>query len=746
MNLKKDLSCWNDKQGNARAIRLASIHEISKIRDSSTARFRSEDRADSDKDLPAAKKSPLILVVDDDPMIRLLAQETLQAADYRVVVAADGIQALEIFDRHKPDLVLCDVMMPRMDGFLFCEKVRQARNEPFPPIVMLTGLNDIDSIEKGLAAGATDFSIKPVSWPLLPHRVHYILHASEAMQRLRFSEERYSLAARGANDGLWDWDLNTSAIYYSPRWKSMLGFSESTISDSPGEWVSRIHPDDVHKFNLDLTAHMEGRACQFMNECRVCCADGSYRWMMSRGLAVRDDEGKAYRIAGSMSDITIRKEAEEKLLFDAFHDKLTDLPNRALFLDRLSHSMALAQRRFDYRFAVFFLDLDRFKLINDSLGHLMGDRLLRIVSKRIQSILRSGDTLARLGGDEFVILYEEIDDEKSVMRLAERIHEALSRPIDLDGQKVVSRASIGIVFYKNSYKKPEEILRDADIAMYRAKKSGARGHEIFDAKMHQQVVGYLKLETDLRSAIKERQFEVYYQPIIDLSNDKISGFEALVRWLHPERGLLLPEEFMKVAEETRIIVPLGRWVIRQASRQIQKWRSAWADAKDWYISINISSPELAQPDFVSAIKEALEETELCAGALKIEITESSLIDNNKHALATMNALRDLGVGLSIDDFGTGYSSFNYLRLFPFDVLKIDRSFISNMEPGSEREEIVKTIINLAHNLGMQVVAEGSETRRVLTSLRNLPCEYAQGYSILEPMCAESVTSYIDRKK
>ncbi len=685
-----------------------------------------------------------VLVADDDDMIRILAAQTLESQGFEVIVAEDGKVALDMFTRSRPDLVLCDVMMPNVDGFEFCATVRETLNEKHTPIIMLTGLNDLASIEKGFSVGATDFSIKPITWALLPHRVRYVLRASRALQDLRASEERYSLAARGANDGLWDWDLSRDVIYYSPRWMGILGFAENEISASPQEWLSRIHDEDSLRVRSDLAAYQEGKTGLFECEYRTLCSDGSFRWVMCRGLAVRDKNGMAYRMTGSMSDITKRKEAEARLLFDAFHDSLTKLPNRALFLDRLSHSMKLLSRRKSYKFAVFFLDLDRFKMINDSLGHLMGDLLLKEVAKRIASVLRAGDTLARLGGDEFVIICEDISNEAVVTQLADRIQDEIAVPILLDGQRVVTAVSIGIAISNDKYIKPEEMLRDADAAMYKSKKSSITQYQIFDERMHQQVKQFIEMESDLRTALNEKQFVVHYQPIVELGNDCIRGFEALVRWQHPQRGLLLPDDFIQVAVETRLIVMLGRWVLRQACEQIKEWKQNWKETESWYVSVNLSSPELAQPDLVSVIQDLLYKTGLSPQSLKLEITESTIIENSSHALDTMNTLRGMGINLSIDDFGTGYSSFNYLRQFPFDALKIDRSFIQDMDQNADHFEIVKTIITLAHNMGMDVVAEGGEEIKTIEALKNLPCEFAQGYCFTEPKCAQEISKYIQQ--
>ena len=522
----------------------------------------------------------------------------------------------------------------------------------------------------------------------------------------------------------------------------MLGFTEDAIGSDPQEWIARIHPDDKNIVMAELEAHKSGQTSHFECEYRMKNAEGSYRWMMCRSLAVRDEDDLAYRMTGSHTDITDRKQAEEKLVFDAVHDALTGLPNRVLFLDRLCHCIELSSRRKNYSFAVLYLDLNRFKIVNDTLGHLLGDRLLVEIGSRLRHVIRKGDTLSRLGGDEFAILCEEIEDITVATNLADRIQEELLKPVDLDGQNVVVGCSIGITESSIGYERPEDMLRDADTAMYRAKVRTGSRYEIFDLTMHEKAMNVLQVESDLRLALENEQFDVYYQPIVEIEGDVVSGFEALIRWNHPKLGLLLPEEFIEVAIDSRLIVPLGRWVLTQACRQMQAWKEQWGEARDWTISVNLSAPELAQPDLVNAMFEIIDESGLDPKFLKFEITETSLVKNSGHALETMNTLRARGIHLSIDDFGTGYSSFSYLHEFPFDELKIDRTFITELDNRSDKQGVVNAIVSLAHNLGMTVVAEGSASVAIYENLRNASCEYAQGFSIMEPKTASEITQSI----
>ena len=694
----------------------------------------------------APRRRRLVLVIDDDAGLRMLVRTTLSAAGFDVHEAADGESALREFRHHRPDLVLCDVVMPGIDGFEVCARLRAMPGCTNLPIVMLTALDDTRSIGEAFSRGASAFIVKPIVWPLLPHRLRYLMRAGQALDALQASEERYALAAGGANDGLWDWDLRRGSVYYSPRWKQMLGHAEGDIGNSPDEWLRRVHADDLPRLRAQLDAHLRGDSEHFQSEHRMRAADGSERWMMVRGLAVRDSSGKATRVAGSQTDITERKTVEARLLHDAFHDTLTGLANRTLFLDRMRHCIDIAQRRPTFRFAVLFMDLDRFKVINDSLGHLQGDRLLVTIAERLRGCLRAGDTLARLGGDEFTFLFEELDDASDATRMAERIQDALALPVPLGEQRVVMSASMGIALSTTGYERAEDMLRDADAAMYRAKERGRGCFELFDTEMHARAVHALEVESALRLALERSEFLLRYQPISALTDaGEVVGFEALLRWQDPERGERLPEEFLQVACETRLIVPIGRQVLRRACAQMAQWRARWPHARHWFVSVNLSSQELAQPDLVECVVDTLQRSGLPAANLRLEVTEGSLIANHEHSLAVMQALRAAGVQLSIDDFGTGFSSLNYLHRYPFDTLKIDRAFVRGLEHDGQSRGIVAAVIALARHLGMEVVAEGSETDATLTALRAMQCQFVQGWCIAAALVPEEVGTFIARR-
>ncbi|MEJ7618955.1 MAG: EAL domain-containing protein [Pyrinomonadaceae bacterium] len=436
-----------------------------------------------------------------------------------------------------------------------------------------------------------------------------------------------------------------------------------------------------------------------------------------------------------MQNITDRKRAEERLVHDAFHDALTGLPNRALFMDRLNVAFKRRKRKSGCQFAVLFLDVDCFKVINDSLGHLLGDQLLIDIAGRLASILRSNDSVARLGGDEFVLLIEDLGDADEATEIAARLQQKLSAPLHLSEHQVCASVSIGMAMASEQYQSPEEMLRDADTAMYAAKKCGRGGYQIFKPEMHERALRVLRLETDLRRAVEREEFSLFYQPIVDLQSHGTVGFEALVRWQDPARGLVSPAEFIPAAEETGLIVPLGLWVLKTACRQLVEWQRAGNCSADFWVSVNISPRQFAQPDLVEQIIAILRETGLDPQSLKLEITESAVMENIDAALALLQRLHALGLSLSIDDFGTGHSSLSYLQRFPIGTLKIDRSFVSRMAESSESAEIVRTIIALAQNLKMVVVAEGIETAEQLIQLRNLTCQLGQGYYFSRPVDA-----------
>ncbi|HZS39571.1 MAG TPA: EAL domain-containing protein, partial [Polyangia bacterium] len=481
-------------------------------------------------------------------------------------------------------------------------------------------------------------------------------------QSLRASEERYTIAAAAANDGLWDWDLLGDTVYYSPRWKAMLGFVESEIGSALTEWIDRLHPDDRVPVRAELDAHLTGRVEAFRAECRLRHKDGQYRWMLWRGLGVRDAAGRVVRMAGSQTDITERRVAEEQLRHDAFHDTLTGLANRALLSDRLERCLARLKRDPSLTFAVLFLDLDRFKLINDSLGHLTGDKLLLEIAQRLTGCVRATDTvmkidhhsLARIGGDEFVLLLDGLREPEDALRVAERLLDTMSQPFNIDGHEIFSAFSVGVALSRPDYASPEEVLRDADTALYQAKSAGRGRYEVFDRAMHLTAMNRWQTENELRHALERDELCLHYQPIVSLDGRAVSQLEALVRWQHPQRGMVPPGEFIPVAEETGLIVPLGSWVLRRACAQLAEWRRV--AGRPVSVAVNVSGKQFARAGFVAEVEQALAESGADPASLIVELTETVLMETGAVMQARLEGLRALGVRIHLDDFGTGYSS------------------------------------------------------------------------------------------
>ena len=558
---------------------------------------------------------------------------------------------------------------------------------------------------------------------------------------LRESEERYALASRGANDGLWDWDLRTGLVYYGPRWKAMLGCAEDEVGATPEEWLGRVHPDDIEQLKIDLDLHLTGHTPHFQNEHRMRTRAGTWLWVLARGVAVRAEDGPATRLAGSISDIQERKTSQEKLLHHAFHDPLTNLPNRALFMDRLDHALRRVRRRSDRHCAVLFLDLDRFKLVNDSLGHLQGDELLRQIAQRLEEASRDGDTVARLGGDEFVVLLEEIHSVEETEVVAERVQTALAIPFDLSGHEIYTSASIGIAV-STGEEGAEDLLRDADTAMYSAKGAGKARHQLFQEGMRQDVASQLQLETDLRRAIEREELVLFYQPIVALATNRVVGFEALARWRHPERGFLGPDDFIPLAEESGLIHALGRWVLQEASQTLRRFLDRRPDYGHLAMSVNLSARQFQRPELVQEVAAIMRAIPLPPGSLRLEITESTIMTQAEQSVRVLRGLKELGLQVQVDDFGTGYSSLSYLQRFRLDALKIDRSFIGALGAPGENPEIVRTIITLGKTLGMAVIAEGIETPRQHQLLLKLGCDYGQGWRFSQPLDADGAEALL----
>lgn len=553
------------------------------------------------------------------------------------------------------------------------------------------------------------------------------------------SEHRYRQLGEGILHQIWTALPNGMLDYVNKR---TLQYFDLTCSEITGDgWRSAVHPDDLEAALLRWN-HSLATGEAYETEFRLLRHDGHYRWHVARATAGYDANGRIIKWFGTNTDIHEQKESEEKLNYYARHDTLTDLPNRAEFMIQLRSSIERATSSLKARFAVIFLDLDRFKIINDSLGHVVGDKLLIAISKRLRGAVRPGDIVARLGGDEFTILLNRTGSEADISKVVERLQRELSLPFFIDNYEVFTTASVGVVVSDERIREADDYLRDADSAMYRAKEGGKARFEFFNREMHVRNMNQLQLETDLRHAVERNEFEVYYQPIVDLRNErKLNEFEALIRWRHPKHGLISPLEFVSIAEETGLIIPIGKWVIEEACRQISVWQREVDQTLS--VSVNLSAKQLMHPSLTSQVQEILQEYGLDPRQLNLEVTESTVMENSERALTVLNELDELGVRLSTDDFGTGYSSLSYLQRFPFDRLKIDRSFIDTLGENVKTDAIVKTILILGDNLGMEVVAEGIETKRQLDLLRLHGCEFGQGYIFSRPVDADEARTLLD---
>ncbi len=682
----------------------------------------------------------------DNELSELLAERGYECSSHRNPRAVRFAA-----NRTPPDLVVIDWRVGEPNAVKLASTLNSNPDSHVTSILALVPSEESDALGKILELGFNDFVMLPLDRAVLAARLGMIesrmreLDQMQALQKDIGQEyQRFLIASGGIGDGIWDLDLATETVHLSDRWKEMLGYQKDEIEDVLEGWLSRVHPEDLTRLRAIIDASIAGEVSVIEQRYRMQMQNGDYRWMLTRAEVVKNEDGKAIRIVGRQTDVDEEDESREAVRTSGLQDSLTRLPNRTVLMDRMHHAFARAQRDSEQSFAVLFFDLDRFKNVNDSLGHITGDKLLRAIAKRVEKACRPGDTVARFGGDEFVILVEDIKDIRAATVAAERIQEEFRVPFDLDGIEVFTTISIGIALWNSNYKRPEDLLRDSDTAMYRAKAMGRNSFAVFDDDMHSHVVAILHLENDLRRALAREEFRVFYQPILSVASGRIAGFEALVRWQHPERGLLLPGEFIMVAEEMGAIIQLDRWVADQACKQLRIWHQKFRAHSKATMSVNLSTTQLMRPDVVAGIDLILRNSGLYGQSLKLEVTESVLMENAQYASAVLEQLRSLNIAISIDDFGTGYSSLAYLRRFEIDTLKIDYSFISRMLEDEDSFEIVKTIIIMAKNLGKDTVAEGVETRSQLDALIDLDIDMIQGFFVAPALPAEVAESVLER--
>lgn len=659
-----------------------------------------------------------LLVVDDDEMNRDVLSRRLLRSGYEVATAVDGPEALAILDSQSVDLVLLDVMMPGMTGIDVLERIRRKTPASILPVIMVTALAESDGLVKAMRMGANDYITKPVDFAIALARIENGLALASANREQQRSSELYRLASSASDEGLWDWDITNRTLYCSPRWKSILGYTDDEFACQPEEWFERIHPRDRMRWRDELERHIQGHTASLESEYRIRRKDGRYRWVECRGGVARDAAGTAVRLAGHISDITTRKTVDADTL----------LLNRVWLESELEDPPDAPAPG-----AVILLELDGFDRYRESLSQEGSGGILRAVAARLQDDLRSFNLddppdLARSGEDQFAVLLRRVDSLEEVQRLALRLREALYQPFAPEGEASFVSASVGIAMASTGEAR-SSLLRDAQAALRHAREQGMTT-TVFQTAMRRQDREELLLEADLRRGVERQEFVVHYQPKVDLEDGAIEGFEALVRWNRPGYGLVMPNDFIPIAERTGLIVPIGLFVLERACRDTADLRRSFPRAT---VSVNVSGRQFSEPRLVDQVREVLEAVSLPPEALRLEVTETVVMNDAATALETMRQLRKLGVGLKLDDFGAGYSSLAYLRQFPFDTLKIDRSFVVAMGGNAEGLAIVRTIIGLARSLRLSVVAEGIEHREEADLLRSMGCGFGQGYWFSRPV-------------
>ncbi|HEY6525367.1 MAG TPA: EAL domain-containing protein [Solirubrobacteraceae bacterium] len=683
-----------------------------------------------------------VLLVEDDEDDFVLTQSMLLAngrTKFDLEWEQSYADALDVVRVTSHDLYLVDYRLGEHTGL---DLVRTAwGTDPPAPVILLTGQDDYAVDMEATALGVTDYLVKgTIDAPSLERTIRYAVRQHQAMVDLRRSEERYAVAVRATNDGIWDWDLTAERVHFSERWKTLLGH-EDLPGDQMAAWFELVHPDDLERLRHEIDGSVAGASLYFENEHRIRHGDGRWRWVLCRGLSTSDAAGAPVRITGSLSDITERRNAEERLIHDALHDSLTGLPNRTLLMDRVTQCVRRGERAPTGGCAVLYIDLDRFKLINDSVSHAAGDRVLIELARRMERVLRPGDTLARLGGDEFAVVLEGVSSAAQALEIGTRLCQAIAQSVPFEHRALQIVGSIGIAHNLDGLVAPEVLLRNADIAMYDAKGHGGGRCAVFDHSMHQRVVDRMSLETHLRQAIEQRRLRTFFQPIVDLSTGAIRGLEALARWPAGEHEVP-PAQFIPVAEESGLIGQLGCLVLRDACRTLSEWRTQGLVSPEVTVSVNVSVRQLMDSVLVDHVCAALADSGLSPENLVLEITESTLIENPQVVMTVLQELLALGVTVELDDFGTGYSSLTVLHDFPGHTLKIDRAFVDTMIDRPESETIVRSIVSLAHSLGLQVTAEGIEDTDQLDALTALGCEYGQGYHFSRPLPAGDIAAML----
>jgi diguanylate cyclase (GGDEF)-like protein len=695
---------------------------------------------------PPTAAAPTILIVDDDPVVRSLMLDSLEDEGFSVIEAEDGVQACGVCDHTVPSLLIVDAIMPNMDGFELCRRLRAGMSTQYVPILMATGLDDHGSIVKAYESGATDFIAKPLNWPILNHRIHYMLRGAHTLedlrqnqQRLRAAQElereqseRFEAALGNMSQGLCMFGADGRLIVSNQRFRDLYNLMPA--STVPGKSMlevlngSPLFASQAHETQgAALAEHLALASRRDSALLTQELADG-------RIVTITHEPMPGGGFVDTFTDVTQQRLAEAQIAHMALHDPLTDLPNRVLFRQRLDEAVHRVAR--GHSCAVLCLDLDQFKGVNDTLGHPVGDAVLKVVSERLRNIVRQTDTVARLGGDEFAIVQSSVDHPADATAIATRLLAELSTPFEVAGHQVVIGASIGIAIAPGDGSDPDLLLRSADIALYRAKSDGRNRFRYFEPGMDSLMQARRELELDLRKAIVAEEFELFFQPLINLERECITGFEALLRWHSPQRGMVSPADFIPVAEEIGLIIQIGEWVLQKACHLAVSW------PEPLKVAVNISTVQFKGRQLIQAVTRALQDSGLDPGRLELEITESVMIHDFDSALSVLHQLKKLGVSISMDDFGTGYSSLSYLRSFPFDKIKIDQSFVRELGKKSDCMAIIRAVTGMCESLGITATAEGVETEQQLSFLQAERCTEIQGYLVSMPRPAREIPGLI----
>lgn len=680
--------------------------------------------------------TPTVLIVDDDSDARLLLKRELVAVGFDVDEAAGGEAALDFLEYYSPDVILLDVIMPYMDGIETCHAIRGLPRHESTPILMLTGADGLDYIRRAFNAGATDFINKTSNLGFVSQRIRYTLRNHQVAQQLCKKEQQLVQAQRVAGLGYWRLDLKTKELTLSDEACRIFHTHQNSFNRSINAYLDMVHLADREMVRTTLEAALfDGK--EFSFDHRVVTEDTLERYVHAQGEVIYGEDRKPLSMLCTVQDITERKRAEALMQHQAFYDSLTDLCNRRLFEDRLTHAMAMAHRE-EKLLAVCFFDLDTFKKINDNLGHAVGDELLKSVAKRVRSTMRQGDIVARMSGDEFAVAIEGLSTVDELELIIDKLRNRLSEPYRIRGHKIITTASIGVALYPLDSADRDTMLSNADAAMYRAKEMGGNCFCYYTHDMNDKLRRRLELENKLRHALDNKELKVFYQPQINTRSGKIIGVEALLRWDHPELGLLPPVKFISIAEETGLIFAIGEWVLRTACEQIMEWQAQGFD--DLRVSVNMSGRQFAQENITSMVKDVLMETGCDPRNLTLEFNEKVAMQNVAGHHQTLTELKALGVRLAIDDFGTGHSSMNHLQQLSIDALNIDRSFIMRIAGREQDGAMARAIIALAHSMDFKVIAEGVETQAHVEFLKRHNCDEMQGHHFSPPIPAAEVAS------